>query len=126
MDDQVFHQRQIAQFKQLAEQLAAAAELPGNDNLALLSEQYEALAADSAALLDEGPALIHRLMTAAPGLATLVPRDLLWYLGGECLHFMPDEEIEQFNALDEDRRSAADRGLRFDWSGAVASSRTLQ
>lgn len=32
---------------------------------------------------------------------TLIPRDLFWYFGGDCLHFMPDEEISQFQQLDE-------------------------
>lgn len=119
MDDQVFHQRQIAQFAKLSEQLAAAAAEPEGDNLTLLKEQFQALAAEPASLLDEGPALLHRLMTAAPGLATLVPRDLLWYLGGECLHFMPDEEIERLSDLDEMRREAAASGEDFDWEAAL-------
>ena len=30
-----------------------------------------------------------------------IPRDLLWYFGGECMHFLGDEEIEAFQKLDE-------------------------
>jgi hypothetical protein len=126
LDDQAFHQYQLEQFRQMASRLTAASESPGGENLALLAQQCGELAAEPAELLDQGAPLLHRLMTAAPGLATMVPRDLLWYLGGECLHFMPDEEIERLSALDEDRREAAALGRRFDWASALANAPTLQ
>lgn len=119
MDDQAFHNHQVAQFRRLATQLKSASETPGSENLALLAEQFEELASQPTALLDQGAALLHRLMTAAPGLAALVPRDLLWYLGGECLHFMPDDEIERFSDLDEQRRQAATAGDALDWQAAI-------
>jgi hypothetical protein len=31
----------------------------------------------------------------------LFPRDVLYLLGGECLHYMPDEEISAYQELDE-------------------------
>jgi hypothetical protein len=126
MDDQQFHREQLLQFHRFAGRLESNAAEPGGEALRPLAEAFAAVAATPDTLYDDAPALVARLFTVAPGYAQDFPRDLLWYLGADCLHFMPDEEIEQFNALDEDRRSAADRGLRFDWSGAVASSRTLQ
>ncbi|MCL6271108.1 hypothetical protein M3P05_14375 [Sansalvadorimonas sp. 2012CJ34-2] len=36
-----------------------------------------------------------------PQLTPLVPRDLLWFLGGDCLHFMTDEEINAFQKIED-------------------------
>jgi hypothetical protein len=55
--------------------------------------------------------VIHRY----PQIAHLVPRDLLWFFGGDCLHFMPDEEITLFQALDERRYQAEQNDEPFDW-----------
>ncbi|MBV0933032.1 PA2817 family protein [Marinobacterium weihaiense] len=49
----------------------------------------------------DGQDLIVRLVRAYPQLVPLVARDLFWLFGGECLHFMSDEEIAQFQRLDE-------------------------
>jgi len=45
-----------------------------------------------------------------------VPRDLLWFFGGDCLHYMPDEELQMFQALDERRYEAAQNDEPFDWN----------
>ncbi|MEN0107570.1 MAG: PA2817 family protein [Pseudomonas sp.] len=55
--------------------------------------------------------VIHRY----PQIAHLVPRDLLWFFGGDCLHFMPDEEITLFQTLDERRYEAEQNDEPFDW-----------
>jgi hypothetical protein len=46
----------------------------------------------------------------------MVPRDLLWFFGGDCLHYMPDEEIGLFQELDERRHQAELDGAPFDWN----------
>ena len=120
MDDQHFHALQAARFADIAERLAELAQRPEHAQLESLAAQCRELGKRSAALLDEAPALIYRLFTVAPGVAQGFPRDLLWYLGAECLHFMPDEEIERYTALDESRRQLAAQGGRFDWAGACA------
>lgn len=126
MDDQQFHREQLSSFQGVASRLIHWAQEPGNEPLGPLAEVFQELARRPEAFHDEGPALVSRLFTTAPGFAQGFPRDLLWYLGAECLHFMPDDEIERWNALDADRREAAARGLNFDWHGAVASVGTLQ
>lgn len=50
---------------------------------------------------DDGQTLLVRLVRAYPQYVPLLARDLFWLFGGECLHFMSDEEIEQFQRLDE-------------------------
>ncbi len=54
-----------------------------------------------------GQDLISQVFHRYPQIAHLVPRDLLWFFGGDCLHFMPDEEIDLFQRLDERRYEAA-------------------
>ena len=45
-----------------------------------------------------------------------MPRDLLWFFGGDCLHFMPDDEIEMYQALEERRFYALENDEPFDWN----------
>lgn len=84
-------------------------------------------------LLAEHPLPAERLSEAVCGLFThfgeltpLFPRDVLYLLGGECLHYMPDEEISAYQELDELRFSAEERGKPFNWTQAKASLKKLQ
>lgn len=115
MHDKAFHDYQLARFNAFAKQLCELAAAPGGEGLTALAETADALAARPSTILDDAPQHIARLLTTAPQCAQLFPRDLLWYLGGECLHFMPDEEIEHYSALDEQRRAAAASGTVFNW-----------
>lgn len=63
-----------------------------------------------------GQDLICQVFHRYPQIAHLVPRDLLWFFGGDCLHFMPDEEIALFQELDERRHQAELDGAPFDWN----------
>jgi len=67
---------------------------------------------------DDGQYLMARLVRAYPQLVPLVARDLFWLFGGDCLHFMPDEEIERFQQLDELRAQAEESGQAFDYLAA--------
>lgn len=62
-----------------------------------------------------GQDLLCQVIHRYPQIAHLVPRDLLWFFGGDCLHFMPDEEITLFQALDERRYEAEQNDEPFDW-----------
>ncbi|MNN00935.1 hypothetical protein D3C76_781310 [compost metagenome] len=63
-----------------------------------------------------GQDLICQVVHRYPQIAHLVPRDLLWFFGGDCLHFMPDEELALYQQLDERRFEAEERGEVFDWT----------
>lgn len=65
-----------------------------------------------------GQDVLCKVFNRYPQVAHLIPRDLLWFFGGDCLHFMPDEEIEAFQALDEQRHAAEQAGETFDWGKA--------
>ena len=89
-------------------------ELPEDHPLRALSVAFEQLSGSRDALYTDGPVLVARLFDGFPEFAPTFPRQLLWFFGGECLHYMADEEIDRFQALDDMRRDAADRGERLD------------
>ncbi|MCL6416888.1 hypothetical protein MIB92_14600 [Aestuariirhabdus sp. Z084] len=66
--------------------------------------------------------LISQLIANFPQLTPLVSRDLLWLLGGDCLHWMPDAEVEQYQQLEELYQDALVSNHEFDW---VASRKAL-
>jgi len=69
-------------------------------------------------LLMQGQQLFCRIVAAYPHLMPLVPRDLLWFFGGDCLHYMPDEEIRIFQELDELRQNAKEANEPFSYENA--------
>lgn len=62
-----------------------------------------------------GQDLMCQVIQRYPQIAHLVPRDLLWFFGGDCLHFMPDDELELYQQLEEMRYDAEQQGEAFDW-----------
>jgi hypothetical protein len=69
-------------------------------------------------LLIQGQQLFCQIVAAYPHLMPLVPRDLLWFFGGDCLHYMPDEEIRIFQELDEMREAAKTSDQPFSYENA--------
>ena len=63
-----------------------------------------------------GQDLICQVIQRYPQIAHLIPRDLLWFFAGDCLHYMPDEEIEMYQALEERRFEAEENEEPFDWN----------
>ena len=76
-------------------------------------------------LLIQGQQLLCRIVASYPHLMPLVPRDLLWFFGGDCLHYMPDEEINVFQQLDELRQSAKESNSNFSYEKARLSTMGL-
>ncbi|WP_293267140.1 PA2817 family protein [Neptunomonas sp.] len=66
--------------------------------------------------IENGQNLITRWIRSYPELVPLLPRDLLFFFGGDCLHFMPDEELQLFQKLDEKRYTAESQGDTFEYS----------
>lgn len=94
--------------------------LSGTDSLRELALAFEKVAGCEEDLYEKGPSLIFRLFETYPDFAPTFPRELLWFLGGECLHFMPDEEIMVFQQLDGLRGEAQTRGEVLDFQAARA------
>lgn len=51
--------------------------------------------------IQQGQQLLCQLIALYPQLSHLINRQLLWRLGGDCLHYMTDEEISRFQQVDE-------------------------
>ena len=57
-----------------------------------------------------GQTLMTRLVSMLPQYMPLMARDLLWMFGGDCIHYLSDQEIEQYQRLDEARFEAENQG----------------
>ena len=74
----------------------------------------------SAQFLTNGQQLLCRVIASYPHITPLLYRDLLWFFGGDCLHFMPDDEISRYQQLDEMRHDASHEGSEFSYENARA------
>lgn len=126
MDDTSFHEMHLDTFQSFAAHLQGLAETEEGADLQTIASHFSQLCSTPGKIMDEGPGLVARFFTVAPHLAPTFPRDLLWYLGRECLHFMPDEEIDALTAMDEQRREAAAQGELYNWRELRAAARGLQ
>lgn len=70
------------------------------ETAALLAQTGQALEARSN-YLELGQQLLSRLVSHFPAFTPHVQRDLFWFFGGDCLHFLSDEEIAKFQQLEE-------------------------
>ena len=100
--------------------------LEAQDSFRQLAARFQNLANGQGDLYAEGPALVARLFTTYPDFAPTFPRELLWFFGGDCLHYMPDEEIATFQQLEELRLQAAARGETLNLQDARAKLLKLQ
>lgn len=63
-----------------------------------------------------GQDILTQVITRYPQIAHLIPRDLLWFFAGDCLHYLSDEEIDLYQALEERRYEAEQNEEPFDWN----------
>ena len=115
----------LAEFSKTLSQRTEA--LEKDDGLRVLAAEFQRLTNDPAAeVYSEVSSLVDRLFTTYPDFAPTFPRELLWFFGGDCLHFMPDDEIAVYQQLDEQRGQAGRRGEIFDLQSARAKLLKLQ
>ncbi|MDH4871936.1 PA2817 family protein [Pseudomonas sp. BN515] len=109
----------LAHLRSILVALGEAEQVP-EENHALFVERFDELMSelprDPEGSLYLGQDLIGQVFHRYPQIAHLVPRDLLWFFGGDCLHFMPDEEIDLYQRLDERRYEAEQNDEPFDWN----------
>ncbi|MGO3999694.1 MULTISPECIES: PA2817 family protein [Pseudomonas] len=79
-------------------------------------ELREALPVDPVDSQYLGQDLMCQVIQRYPQIAHLVPRDLLWFFGGDCLHYMPDDELDMYQTLEERRFEAEQNDEPFDWN----------
>ena len=127
MDDAQYAGYCREQLSEFSDSLVKRTEhLPEDDALRELAAAFAELAQGDRDLYVDGPGLVSRLFTTYPDFAPSFPRDLLWFLAGECLHYMPDEEIAVYQQLDDLRAEAAARGEMLNLRQAKASLKQLQ
>lgn len=121
MNDEQYMQHCRALFKDFAQTLETRTKaLPEDDPLRELALNFCKVSTGENDLYEHGPTLVDRLFATYPDFAPTYPRELLWFLGGDCLHLMADEEIQQFQQLDTLREQADNRGEVLDFQAARA------
>lgn len=70
---------------------------------------------------DTGQDLLHKIGTHNPQLMPAIDRALFWFFGGNCMHFITDEEITRFQHLDEMAAEAEAEGREYDYRSAGRS-----
>lgn len=112
------HLAQLAHLRAILMAMGEAEQV-SEESHALFLERFDELLMSLEKIPEErhlGQDLICQVFHRYPQVAHLVPRDLLWFFGGDCLHYMPDEEISLYQELDERRHQAEAEGTPFDWS----------
>lgn len=112
------HLELLAHLRTTLVAVADAEVIPENHH-ALFLERFDDMVErlnDSTEDLYMGQDIISQVFQRYPQIAHLVPRDLLWFFGGDCLHFMPDDEIDKFQQLEDRRYAALEKGEGFDWN----------
>ncbi len=121
MNDTQYLQHNLANWQAFSSTLVQRTrELEADNPLRALALGFEGAGQSADSLYNEGIGLVSRLFTHFPEFAPTFPRELLWFLGGECLHFMPEDEIALYQKLDEERNMAAERGEVIDFEQARA------
>lgn len=70
---------------------------------------------------NSGQDLFNKIGTHNPQLMPAIDRALFWFFGGDCMHFMTDEEITRFQHLDEMSAEAEAEGRDYDYRSAGRS-----
>jgi hypothetical protein len=70
---------------------------------------------------DTGQDLFNKIGIHNPQIMPAIDRALFWFFGGNCMHFMTDEEITRFQHLDEMSADAEAEGREYDYRSAGRS-----
>ena len=126
MDDRQYRDYCLVLLQNFAELMSAESEKASKDDpIRKLAAGFAAIA-QGEGLYERGPGLIALLFGSCPHLAPVFPRELLWFFGGDCLHYLSDTELEAFQILDEKRVEAAARGELLDYPSEKAKLLKLQ
>ncbi|MFT4825966.1 MAG: hypothetical protein ACI9GB_002210 [Halioglobus sp.] len=97
-----------------------------DDSLRELAVAFGNLSSGALEIYVDGQTLVSRLFTTYPDFSPTFPRELLWFLGGDCLHYMPDDEIDLYQQLEDERYALAAKGEVIDFVEARAKLLKLQ
>ncbi|MEN8639032.1 PA2817 family protein [Pseudomonas sichuanensis] len=116
--DLEYHLQLLHHLRTILVALGEAEQIPEESHTLFLERFDELLALLPQSPLDSqylGQDLLCQVIQRYPQIAHLVPRDLLWFFAGDCLHYMPDEELDLYQTLEERRHEAGQKGEPFDW-----------
>lgn len=68
-----------------------------------LEQIIDQLTQHSDAAWQDASSWLANSMSIAPQIAPMIDRELLWFFGGDCLHYLTDEEINRFQQQDDAR-----------------------
>ncbi|MDK2777345.1 MAG: hypothetical protein KYX62_06780 [Pseudomonadota bacterium] len=103
-----------------------SAGLISDEILQHIDRVIDLLTEQSDAGYQSGQELLVDIFTHRPQLAPAIDRQLLWYFGGECLHFLTDDEIDIFQQTDELEAEATAAGTEFNRDQVVLTLKTGQ
>lgn len=116
-----FHRNLLRQFILAAQQQPPFVNEQCDEQALEYLAQLEALPnLEGTDYIEQGQRVLTRTVASFAHLTPLLPRDLLWHFGGDCLHFMPDEEIDKFQQLDEQLHQAISENKPFDYAAERA------
>ncbi|MFT2111302.1 PA2817 family protein [Marinomonas sp. 2405UD68-3] len=67
--------------------------------------------------------LLARLIRCYPNLTVLIKRELLWFVGGECLHFLGDKELDLYQNFEEAAYEYEQNGKDYDIATLISALR---
>lgn len=70
---------------------------------------------------ESGQDLLALIGTHHPQLMPVIDRGLFWFFGGECLHYLTDEEIERFQHMEDAAAQHEAEGEEYDYRAASRS-----
>jgi len=71
----------------------------------------------------EAQEVLARFIRCYANLVPLIRRELLWFIGGECLHFLGDEELSLYQALEENIYQLEHQGINVDINEQIKALR---
>src|SRR5690554_3487817 len=96
------HLQLLAHLRTILVAVADADVVPENHHALFLERSAEMVAdlRESSDDLYVGQDIISQEFQRYLQIAHLVLRDLLWFFGGDCLHFMPDDQIGKYQQVE--------------------------
>ncbi|NVK74223.1 MAG: hypothetical protein HWE24_12125 [Oceanospirillaceae bacterium] len=67
--------------------------------------------------------VLSRFIRCYANLVPLIKRELLWFVGGECLHFLGDEEIALYQQLEDHLYELDNQNISYDISKEISALR---
>lgn len=77
-------------------------DMPDNETLDQLKKLLINFEQSTGTAILDAQQWLAKIFNFYPQLAPIIPRALLWFVGGECLHYLTDEELRAFEEADSE------------------------